>query len=80
MAKKMIESRISPPITKKVVGVTYDNLDDGDCFILNEKLYIRMDVCDQEGILLEGGGGYEVDLCETVVIPVDIKITWKEKK
>ena len=77
MTKK---SRISPAIPKSTNGVEYADLDDGDAFIHNGKLYIKMDAHGQEGIGL--GGGWDVldDMCGIYVIPVDIQITWKEKK
>lgn len=80
MAKKKVESRISPPIVVPTVGVTYESLDEGEAFIYKNKLYLKVDVGDQEGIRLDESGEYDYSMCDNVVLPVDIKITWKEKK
>lgn len=72
-------SRISPTVpTTNPDAIQYDDLADGECFILGGRLLIKQDVCDQEAIDLNGGG-YLEDLCGKIVIPVDIKVTWKKK-
>ncbi len=77
--KKIDTSRISPPISVKPTGITFEVLSDGDAFIYQGKLCIKMDMANQEGIRLDNSGDYFSDLCEEVVLPVDIKITWKLK-
>lgn len=79
MAKKKITSRVSPAIALKPVGVSYENLNDGDCFIYQKKLFIKMDIMDQEAISLDGNREWETNMCDKVIIPVDVKITWKVK-
>ncbi len=78
-AKKTDTSRVSPPINVRATGITYGTLDDGDAFIYQGRLCFKIDVCDQEGVRLDKSGEYFTDLCEEVVLPVDIKITWKAK-
>jgi len=78
MAKKKVSDRISPNINTTPPGVTYSNLYDGDCFIWGGRLWIKSEVDGQEAINLADGDQVS-DMCDEVVIPVDVKITWKVK-
>lgn len=71
--------RVSPKIPQSNPDYTiYEELRNGDCFLLHGKLYMKRDTCDQEAINLEDGTTV-YDLCEDVVLPVNIKITWKKE-
>lgn len=77
MAKKMV--RILPKISLVVPGTTYNELVDGDCFILDKKLWIKADDCgDQSAVNLMDGTTTD-GLCDNVVVPVDVEIKWKTK-
>ena len=80
MANKKEVSRVSPPISVRPIGVDYAELGDGDAFIYGGRLYIKMEIFNQEGIGLSGGCQVLEDMCGKIVIPVDITIIWKEKK
>lgn len=80
MAKaKKKTSRVSPPIPvddKKYSR--YEDLTNGECFLWGGRLMMKWDVNDQEAYDLNGEG-YKDMMCDEVVIPVDVKITWKKK-
>lgn len=79
MAKKKITSRVNPPIKKSDEKFErYGDLEDGDAFIMNGALWVKINTCDQEALNLDNGR-YEDCLCEQIVIPVDITINWKRK-
>ena len=77
MAKKKIV-RISPKIGLDVTGITYGQLNDGVCFIWDKQLWIKADFNAQEAINLATGEMIS-DMCEYVVIPVDVEIKWTKK-
>lgn len=79
MAKKTKKSRISPKINIAIPNLPkFEDLEAGDCFILNNKLWIKDNSDDQTGICLEDGN-VEDGLCDEFVIPVDVEIKWTKK-
>ena len=78
--KKKETPRISPPVPKGVIGVLYEEIKDGDAFIYEGHLWMKWDTDDQRAYTLDGSGVWDCGLCGNPVIPVDIKITWKEIK
>ena len=70
--------RISPKIDLVVPGVTYSDLGEGDCFIMDKELWIVTNYGNQVAVNLNTGD-YNYDLCDQVVIPVDVEIKWKKK-
>ena len=80
--KKKVEkkSRVSPEIpSQNVRFVTYEDLNDGDAFLMKGKLWMKFDVDDQEAVCLNEGGEHDCCLCDEIVEPVDITITWKRR-
>jgi len=79
-AKKKIKpvERIMPKINLIVPGITYDELEPKDCFIMDGDLFIKCDE-EQDAVSLSTGI-LEHELCEIVVLPVDVTITWGLKK
>ena len=74
------KSRVSPEVPKSNVRfVRYNELNDGDAFLYEGKLWIKMDICDQDAICLDKDTGYESCLCDEIVEPVDITINWKRR-
>ena len=81
MAQKKVtkNSRISPSTIIDPEGVSFASLKYGDCFIYHNGLFIKTDDDNsQTGVNLLTGEA-EYDMCTEVVIPVDVKITWKKK-
>jgi hypothetical protein len=72
--------RISPKLPQTPVQkrTYYYHLNNGDCFLYADRLWMKSDYDYQEAINLSNGDT-AYDMCEDVVIPVDIKITWKKK-
>jgi hypothetical protein len=83
MAKKkkvpVKKSRVSPVIpTNDARFTSYKDLNNGDAFLWKGALYVKCESCDQEAIDMETG--YVMDgVCDTIVEPVSITITWKKK-
>lgn len=79
--KKVVKkSRVSPALPAQDRRfVKYEDLKDGEAFLLDGKLWIKFDVGDQEGFELNNSGNWDVLLCDKVVEPVDITINWKRK-
>ena len=79
--KKVSNIRISPPLpAKDTKSGNYGDFDNGDTFIWDGSLMMKCDTGDQEAVDLLTGH-LEVEMCDNgVFTPVDIKITWKEKK
>lgn len=79
MAKKKKTSRVSPTIPNtNPNAVRYEELANGECFILESRLFMKYDIDDQEAYDLDGGQ-YKYGLCGDIVIPVNISVTWKKK-
>lgn len=73
------KSRVSPPIKATPPKYTqYDALHNGDAFLRGGGLFMKCDNCEQEAIDLDTGY-IQTDMCEEIVEPVDIQITWKKK-
>lgn len=73
------KSRVSPAVPNINPDVVkYEDLANGECFIYKSCLYMKWDYSDQEAFDLNGEGMRE-DLCDEIVIPVDINVTWKNK-
>ena len=71
--------KVVPKLTSKRKKVEYCNLTDGDCFMWDGCLCMRIDQeseVDQGAVNLESGELYK-DMCDALVIPVDAKINWK---
>ena len=77
---KKKKSRVSPKINLEVPGVTYNDLSDGDCFIMDKQLWIKSDTYDYQNATNLITGEITEDLCDQVVIPVDVEIKWIKKK
>ncbi|KKN73091.1 hypothetical protein LCGC14_0404000 [marine sediment metagenome] len=77
LAKKK-KSRVSPSITTLPKFVDYESLTNGDTFLYNGGLWMRCELYDQEAINIDNGN-IESCMCEAMVEPVDISITWKKK-
>ncbi|MBE3037081.1 MAG: hypothetical protein IMZ70_08400 [Candidatus Atribacteria bacterium] len=79
MAKKKENSRVQPGVKSPNILVDYADLNDGDAFIHEKRLFIKFDYDDQEGVALDEDGGICYDMCGEMVLPVDIKIMWTKK-
>ena len=71
-------SRVSPPVPTIKVGIMYDELVNGECFIWKGCLMMKYDIDDQEAFNLDGSE-YKGNMCNEIIIPVDIKVTWTRK-
>jgi len=81
MAKKPVKKTQVIPNPKDIArGGTFDDLADGDYFIMDGELWQRVDSCEcnQAGIN-SLTGDVEDDLCERSVVPVAVTITWAQK-
>jgi len=79
VTKKAVKSRINPAVPKtNIEYVKYEDLANGDCFLLRDNLWIKCDHDDQEAINLKNGD-YDCCLCDEIVIPVNVTINWERK-
>ncbi len=60
-------------------GTPFDELEYGQSFIMNGGLWMKLDTDDQQAVNLSTGY-VEEDLCDAMIVPVTIAITWKEAK
>jgi len=79
--KNVGKSRINPvvPKTESPKYVKYEDLDDGDCFLMRGNLWMKSDMDNQEAINLSNGD-FDCCLCDEIVIPVDVTINWQRRK
>lgn len=78
MAKKRT-SRISPVVLQtKAKFNSYDYMSNGDAFLWEGALYVKCESYEQEAINMDTGLVID-DMCDKVVEPVDIVVTWKRK-
>jgi len=78
MAKKKT-SRVSPVVPKRSVRQPlYDDLNNGDAFLYEGALYVKVDTDDQQAIDLDTGY-IEDSLCGKIVVPVNITVKWSRK-
>ena len=77
--EKSKKNRVSPKINLIIPGVTYTDLEDGDCFIYDNQLWIKADEYDYQNATNLVNGTIICDLCDQVVIEVDIEIKWTKK-
>jgi hypothetical protein len=76
--RKATVCRVQPSVPMSV-GITYESLKDGDCFLWDGDVWMKFDCGGQEGIRVKDGYR-EDDFCDKgVIIPVDIQVTWKKK-
>lgn len=72
-------SRVSPPPDKAPPKyIQYDGLQNGTPFLYGGALFMKCENTDQEAIDLETGEVKDC-MCDYIVEPVDIKITWTRK-
>lgn len=80
VTKKVVKkSRINPAVPKTIIEYTkYEDLADGDCFLLRGILWIKTEMDDQNAINLSNGD-YDRNLCDEIVVPVNVTINWEKK-
>lgn len=80
MAKKIVKKHTNKivPALDTSRSILFDELSQGECFLMNGNLYMKESVKEQIGVNLTTGK-YEDCLCECSVVPVEITIAWKKK-
>ena len=82
MAAKKKTNFVSPSPKDVAISITkFEDLCEGDAFILWDKLMIKCDEEHQSALEFYGDGniGMDYDLCDEVVIPVKITgVTWEK--
>ena len=86
MATKKKSAKVIPAvtITPKIPDAPHDvlrvdSLYDGDCYLWGGMLMMKVDGDDQPSISLKDGEMY-LEMCDQIVIPVDVEITWTKRK
>lgn len=77
--KKVVKkSRINPAVPKTSFEyVKYEDLDDGDCFLMRGDLWMKSEMDDQVAVKLDDGD-FDCCLCDEIVIPVNVTINWRK--
>lgn len=70
-------NKITPAVSIEC-GILFDNLDKGECFLMNGGLWLKESSNEQIGVNL-ATGKYKDCLCGSMVTPVTVTITWKKK-
>lgn len=80
VTKKVVKkNRINPLVPKtELKYVKYEDLDDGDCFLMRGNLWMECEMDDQVAVELNNGD-FDCCLCDEVVIPVNVTINWEKK-
>ena len=76
--KKTIHTNKITPAVNTNVGVLFDKLAIGECFLMNGGLWMKESGDDQIGINLTTGQ-YQDSLCGCSIVPVSVTIAWKKK-
>ena len=81
MAKKTTKKSVVTPNPKNAIsGALFDDLSDGDYFIMDGTLWQRVDETECEQAAINSLTGKVRDyLCDNTVIPVTVTITWELK-
>ena len=65
-------------------SVEFDSLKDNDTFLFEGELYVKTQLSiesgDQCAWSLSGSGRYVSDMCDTLVVPVDVELSWKRRE
>lgn len=83
MAKKKVTPKtvITPDPKTVKSGVRFDDLDEGDFFIMGGCLRMKTEESyglEQPAVCLSDGELFDA-LCDEIVIPVNVAITWTNK-
>jgi len=84
MAKKKTKhiNKITPSVSNSN-GVEYKKLSVGECFLIGDNLYMKEGE-QSDGSIVQSAvnlatGVFEESLCDSIVTPVTISISWKKK-